>query len=476
LGVRRAALFLVVLVVTACAPRAAVTTAPAAPAAPPPALATLIDVGCYRCLEDAFARTVARGPSPAADRDLFQLAILLTLRAKELGLPYQPWLDRAETHMPLGDEWALYLEIAKVVRVDPLSGDREEILSLTSSQRRPVATVLEWISTLRSGVADPLFRAYLDLTVSCSAGQRQEAIERAEATFGEVPLIQYRIGTCGSPAHLARVRDERAEYVDADLPLGRNALETATPDQEEALRRFAAARAAFPESPLISTTIGDLRREREEWAEALEAYDATLTLVATHRDALMGRTIALSNLSRHDEAIATADRILSLGNWFEGGAYFWRAWNYYNLGSIDAARRDVDQARARGRSPATLVLAGMIAWRQNELAPAEQDFQSALDIDRGQCEAAALQGGVRAARARLAEALESFQHAIQCFDLTIALRRKFIEDIEQGPGTREGKAGQKARHERAIAEAEKNRGDAVQSVATLRKRLAPNSR
>jgi tetratricopeptide (TPR) repeat protein len=452
-----------VLLLAGCAPpRAVVAPAAPAPAALRPDLDTLIAVGCYRCLEEAF---------PQADgADAFQVALLLALRAKELGLPYTPWLAEAERLLPLGDEWALYLEIATVVRVDPLSGDREEILSLTTRQRRPAETVLMWIESLQDGTASPLFRAYLDLTLSCSVGQRQDAIDRVESRHGAVPLIQYRIGTCAAPAHLAALRAARPEYVDADLPLARAALESATPDHEEALRRFRSAREAFPASPLIAVSLADLHREREEWAEALVLYDAALTLVATHRDALMGRTVALSNLSRHDEAMATATRILELGNWFEGGAYFWRAWNQYNLGNIEAARADVEQARTRGRSPATLVLAGMIAWRQQQLEGAERDFQAALDIDRGQCEAAALQGGVRTAQRRYEEALASYQHAVQCFDLTIAVRRKLMAEIDAGPGSIEGKAAQKAPHARAVAEAERNRGDAVQNISALRRR------
>jgi hypothetical protein len=118
----------------------------------------------------------------------------------------------------------------------------------------------------------------------------------------------------------------------------------------------------------------------------------------------------------------------------------------------------------------------MVAWRQRQLDAAEKDFQDALDIDRGQCEAAALQGGVRAARARWADATASFQHAQQCFDLTIAVRRKLIEDIESGPGTPAGKASQVARHARAIAEAGKNRDDAMQNAVAIQKRLNPSSR
>jgi tetratricopeptide (TPR) repeat protein len=470
-GVHRTAMLLVLLLAGGCAPRGVPPETPP-PSSPAPVVDTdaLIRAGCYRCLESAFE---AAQVSP---QSAFQIAALLALRSKELGLPYAPWIARASELLPLGEEWPFYLEIVNVVRVDPLSGDREEILNLTTAQRRPIATVELWREALKTGAASRLFRAYLDLTLACTVGPRQQATDAAAEQFDGVPLIEYRIGTCGSHAHLAALRANHPEFADADLPLGRNALESARPDQEEALRRFRAARAAFPASAVITASIGDVHREREEWSQALEAYDATLALVETHRDALMGRTVALSNLSRHDEAIATATRILELGNWFMGGAYFWRAWNHYNLGNIPAARADVELARGRGSSAPTLVLAGMIAWREKQLGAAETDFQAALAIDRGQCEAAALQGGVRAARARWADAVASFEHAQQCFDLTIALRRKFIEEINAGPGSPEGKAGQVARHERAMAEAQKNRDDAMQNVVAIQKRLNPSSR
>jgi tetratricopeptide (TPR) repeat protein len=448
---------------TACARRTAVTQT--TPTSPTVDVDTLIRDGCYRCLESAFAA-----------RPTFEIASLLALRSKELGLPYRPWVERASELLPAGEEWPLYLEIVNIVRIDPLSGDREEILNLTTAQRRPAATVLQWLNVLQGGTASPLFRAYLDLTLACSVGQRQESIERVEAKFADVPLIQYRIGTCGSQPHLSSLRDTQPDFVDADLPLGRNALDSARPDQEEALRRFRSARASFPASPVIPALIGDVHREREEWTDALEAYDAALALVPTHRDALLGRVVALSNLLRHEEAIADATRLIDLGTWLVGGGYFWRAWNYFNLGNIPAARADVEEARTRATSAPTFVLSGMVGWRQERLEFAEREFSEAVAVDAGQCEAAALLGGVRVVRQLLAEAVAAFQHAQQCFDLSIALRRKLIDDVRAGPGTPGGKAGQIARHERAIEEARKHRDDAVQNVAAIQKRLAPASR
>src|SRR4029079_11251737 len=107
-----------------------------------------------------------------------------------------------------------------------------------------------------------------------------------------------------------------------DLALGRYALDIPRqPDQDEALRRFTAARVAFPDSPAIVSSLGSLLQDREEWADALEAHEAALSIARTQRDSRLGRTVALSHLARYDDAIAAATRILELGSWFTGEAY-----------------------------------------------------------------------------------------------------------------------------------------------------------
>jgi tetratricopeptide (TPR) repeat protein len=91
-------------------------------------------------------------------------------------------------------------------------------------------------------------------------------------------------------------------FVDVNLELGRSALQRERPDHDGAL----------PDSATITASIGNIHQEREEWPEALEAYDAALALVPSHRDALLGRTISVSHLLRHEDAIASANRLLEL--------------------------------------------------------------------------------------------------------------------------------------------------------------------
>ncbi|MGH9203002.1 MAG: hypothetical protein ACRD2A_17390, partial [Vicinamibacterales bacterium] len=214
-------------------------------------------------------------------------------------------------------------------------------------------------------------------------------------------------------------------------------------------------------------TIGNLYQTWEEWAAALSAYDAALALVPTHPDALLGRTISLSNLRRHEAAIEAATRLIDGSGWFLGQAYYWRAWNHYNMQNYLVARADADRTRTLMVNAAVFVLSGSIEWRLRRLERAESEFQEAITMDFGQCEAASYLGVVRAERAKAPEAIAAFAQARQCFDLAIAVRRKAIEAVAGQPGTEAMKAREMARHQRAIAEAESRRADVVKAMQQL---------
>ena len=455
----------------ACAPRPAVIAIPAATTSSTLAIDALIVRGCFGCLTQAYGAAVAASNQIRT----FETALLLTARAKELGLPYAPWLERARAALPSGPDWPDYLAIVQALRIDPLADDRDIVLGETLKYRASPQTVAAWRTDLAVGAGSPLLRAYLELSLICQyvVTDRNVTIAATVQRFPDVPLIEYRAGVCGSSQapHLAAVRDAVPEFVDVDFLLGRYALDVPRqPDQDEALRRFTAARVAFPESRAILASLADLRRDREEWSEALDAYDATLVLVPTHRDALLGRAVTLSHLGRHDDAVATATRIIDLGNWFTGEAYYWRAWNEYHLARVEDARIDTDRAKGLMHNASVLVLSGMIEWHDHRLDESEAELQDALTLDAGQCEAAFLLGAVRAEGRQWAAGAAAFELAQRCYDLSVTLRREAIARITAGPGTEDGKARQIARQERAMTEEAQHRDEAAQNAANLQKR------
>jgi tetratricopeptide (TPR) repeat protein len=454
------------LVAASCATR----PAPVAEARPSPLMAidALVQRGCYRCLEDAFARAVEAG---AAERT-FETALLLAARAKELGLPHARWIDAARGALPAEPGWAKFIDIVLSIPLDPFSGDRDALLVEAASTRRQRPVLEQWRRELMMAPGSPLLRAYLDMTIACGPllySERESAIDQALTAHPGVPLLEYRAGICGQPARLMSLQQQDPMLVDVEFELGRSALQRERADQEEALRRLGAARAAFPASPTIATAIGTLRHEREEWVEALEAYDAALAVVPTHRDALLGRAISLSHLRRHEEARASATALIELGSWFIADAHYWRAWNAYHLGDIPAAREDVDRSKAASPAAPTLVLSGIIAWREKRSSAAEAEFEAALTADFGYCEAALYLGEVRTEGRRWDESLAALHHAEQCFDLSIETSREAIAQLGATDAEARANARQIASHERTMIEAEKRRDAAAARSASIRR-------
>jgi tetratricopeptide (TPR) repeat protein len=337
----------------------------------------------------------------------------------------------------------------------------------------------QWIETLSSGPASPEFRSYLQLALTCASDdypkmKPDDVAAVVPESVREAPLLRYRLGICGRDhaAVLRALRTADEEFVDADYPLSRYAAQARPyPDLDESLRLLRSAAAAFPRSPAIATTAGNVYQMIEGWADGLAAYDAALSLVPDHPDALIGRTIMLSNLDRHLDAIETATRLIDEGTWFVAQALYWRAWNRFELMEYPIARADADRARALMINPGVYLLSGMIDWRLGRLEGAERDFQEALRMDFGQCEAASFLGGVRNQRSKVPESLAAFKQAVQCYDLTITVRRETIARLEAAEATPSHKAREIARHQRAIERAQERRAEALNGVDLLQKYL-----
>ncbi len=428
----------------------------------------LVSRGCFRCLESAFAKAAAAGLREQA----FESALLLAARAKELGLPHARWIEAARGAVPVtGAGWEAFIGIVLSIPLDPFSADRDALLIENASTRRSRPILEQWRRGLAAGPGSSLLRTYLDLSLACGPllyEARDVASDAALDLHPDAALVQYRVGICGRTALLTDLLQRDPDFADAEFELGRTALQRERADHEDALRRFAAAHRAFPASATIASAIGSVRHDREEWEDALEAYDAALAAVPTHRDALLGRTVSLSRLARHPEAMATATTLIELGSWFISDAYYWRAWNAYQMNDVMAARADVDRSKAGFRSPAALLLSGVIAWREKQVPFAETEFEAALSADFGYCEAALYLGEARAERRRWEDSLAAFQHAEQCFTLAIETGTKAVEQLAATEADARTNARQIASHQRSVADAERRRASAIQRTSAIR--------
>ena len=472
-GMRLIVILAVMGILPACASRrVALAPVPAAAAAPAVDVSHLIQQGCYRCLEEAFDRARDAAPGQA-----FEAAVLLALRSKELGLPPERWLEEARTLSGGDAARTLYLTIADAVPPHPLSGARDQSAGIGPAGPGARERAPQWREALATGIASAAFRKYLDLAVQCSIVRTlagDDEIARIVEDAAAPPLVKYRAALCSSrfTGALEALRQADEQFVDIDYPLGARALEDRqTPDPDEAMRRFQSARRAFPGSPAIATSTGQLYLAWEEWAPAVAAFDAALALVPIHPDALIGRTVALSNLGQHDAAIAAATILIEGARWFLGQAHYWRAWNYFALKNYPVARIEADRARTLMVNSALFVLSGLIDWRLEKRETAEGEFEEALKMDFGQCEAATYLGLVRNERAKPAEALAAFVQARQCYDLAISVRNEAIAALQRGPGTEAFKAREVGRHTRVLRDLEDRRAEAANNIEQLQKFL-----
>jgi tetratricopeptide (TPR) repeat protein len=434
----------------------------------------LIRRGCYACLEQAYEKAQTRG----ARLQAFEAATLLILRSKELGLPSETWLERARALAGTDAALTPYLDMVDVIPPDRLSENRDALFDIRR-RNRAKGSLEMWRQQLREGAGSDAFRGYLDVSLICTFGTLKEtpdsftdAVDPASLT----PLFQYAIGACDAVhgPRLAALQRSEPGFVDADYALGRYALEDpVNPNAEESLKRWESAARAFPQSPAIATRIGNLFRMWEDWPPALAAFDAALAIAPTHPEATIGRAVSLSRLERSEEAIDTATRLIDGGQWLLGEAYYWRAWNYLRMGNFQQARSDADRARTLMSNSGVMVLSGVIEWRLGRLASAEKDFESALAIDFGECEAAFDLGVVRDQLGKLTDALAAFKQAGQCYDLSIALRREAIDKIHTGPGTESLKARDSARHERVLADLSEQRREVARIVDAMEKTGRP---
>lgn len=409
----------------------------------------------------------------------FEAATLLTLRSKELGLPSEMWLDRARQLAGSDASLSPYIDMVDVIAPDRLSENRDALFDIRRRTRAKTSLDM-WRAYLQDGAGSDAFRSYLDVSLICAFGTLKETPDSYTGALDPVaatPLFQYGVGACDAShgARLAALRAQDPDFVDADYALGRYALDDPlNPNAEESLKRWESAAKAFPQSPAIATRIGNLFRMWEDWTPALAAFDSALAVAPTHPEATIGRAVSLSRLERSEEAIETATRLIDGGQWLLGEAYYWRAWNYLRLENLQQARSDADRARTLMSNSGVMVLSGVIEWRLGRLESAEKDFEGALAIDFGECEAAFNLGVVRDQLGKLSETLAAFKQSGQCYDLSITLRNEAIDRIRKGPGTDTLKARDSARHERVLVDLNERRREVSRIVETIGKARAPS--
>jgi tetratricopeptide (TPR) repeat protein len=409
----------------------------------------LVAEGCHQCLQEAltaYERVAARPRAPeTAARGAFETALLLTLRARELGLPEQAALGTARA-------WAAELpppgkganELPASVLLDALTlvdGETSGVLH-EDRERRNRDRRAAWPAdgslppprmALSPAISTSLVAQYVALAIDCEDARARKAVNHAEvfARFPQ-PLIRFRVALCGIPElRLDPLRQENPRWVDTLFFEARAEMSRfPAPDVGRAAELYAAAHEAFPASTAITLALGHARNALEDHAAALALFDAVLESVPTHRDAMLGRLLSLSYLRRHYDAVRTATQMIDLGTYHMGDAYYWRAWNRYQVHELPPAWDDVERASTLMVNTAVFTLAGFVAYAQRELDTAIDRLSRAYRMDNTNCEAVWTEGMVHVDKEQWEPAAARFTSAVGCFAADARQAREAIATAE----------------------------------------------
>ena len=202
-----------------------------------------------------------------------------------------------------------------------------------------------------------------------------------------------------------------------------------------ALSHLEAAHEGVPESPIITVTLANVVRARRQLGRALALYEEGLARRPDQREAMLGRLIPLSHLRRHDDAIAAATRMIDLGTWYIGDAYYWRAWNHYQRARLTEAAADIAEARKTLVNIDVLTLAGTIVYDARRAADARADFTEAWSKDQTVCVSSWYLGLIDVDESSWQAAVGAFSAAAKCYrDAAAAFRRAAADlpaDVQQ---------------------------------------------
>jgi tetratricopeptide (TPR) repeat protein len=420
--------------------------------------------GCYDCLieaRDAYARIGVGRARPLVVSRLFEVQLLLALRAKELAMDPAVSFQEAQKlapELPPTVFAARYLDDVADVLPDDIgtpAAERSEDMRAHLSRLAGVSGEVEWLAAgpLREPVGQ-----YLALALDCSYPFRQGRGQKPfEAPSTAPPLVRYRAAICQTPNDvvLTAVRTEVPRFVETSYFLARQAVAAAKdkgPGQARVL--LADVYARFPTSPSVTYLDGNFNQLGGDCPKALARFDETIALRPTHENGLLGRTECLSYLGRHDEAIAEATHMIDIGA-RPTDALYWRAWNWRELKRLDTARTDIEAAKHRGFQSDVYRLAGMIEHDQDDLDPAEKDLQSVLRTPGSldDCTAHWYLGLVYMKKTQWVDSGAAFVGAYHCYQSGVALDTAKLAQMQARTDLDpDFKASQIAGFEAALAE------------------------
>ena len=378
------------IVLTCCAPKAAVKVTPptAAPELEDKAAEAeaLFKKGCYVGFKKAIEIYQELSARPAVKNKILipylKTLILMSVRQKELGLLDNKYVQRARDIVkanPSLRAFAPYVELADTM-APKTKGIMRDINVVGTV--KVVADVLKNVQLkddmkLKAQAED--YYAYLYVTFFTSYANyldQREELSGFTKLFPDSILFKYKNATADlreDPKLLEALAGADPEFYEAYYHLGELALRAQ--NLVEAEKDFLKAMDGIPESPQVTIYLGSIYMATEEFEKGLDYYEKTIALAPSYRDALLGKSICLSYLGKYQEAIEVLNKLVAMGFYLMGESHYWLAWIYHELKDNENAQLNIEESK--GRLPTNnevFSLAGTIAFEKNEFDKAEKEF------------------------------------------------------------------------------------------------------
>lgn len=439
----------------------------------------LVREGCYRCLEEALeiyeSLAAPPSPAPAARARAFDTLLLMGVRERELGLGSGTAIERARTlaeQLPAPYETATRFWVAASTPWKASGVSRARVDELFTLNRRIGQEGREWRGVLDAAGPDDLTGRFLLQSFDCAQQGRLRSwgLDRHPVAADEPPLLQFREATCDGidTNRLESVLEMVPRFGELHLFLAEGSLRAGRLVTTE--RHATAALEVIPELTAARLILGNVYQAMEDYGAALEAFTTVVAAIPEHREALLGKAITLGYTGRHAEAIPVLDEMVRLGTWFQGEAFYWRAWNRHRLGDLDASAADVAEARLRlPMDPQVDKLTGLIAYGQADLERAEREFRTAIEHLEGRmtrdCDVEYYLASSLVARKQWSPSAPYFQSALGCYEETEAGLRRRIGEIGASEMGEDRKARLIASKERDITATQAQQARAAYNAA-----------
>lgn len=417
-----------------------------------------LERGCYlgfrealKILEHLIGRTAASPELKSKVLPVYlKCVLLLGIREKELGL--STWtLDSLAFPVTQNKEVAAMAELYEIARAMPVQGKgvmafNDQIfdsrLKTTDWKKekadweRLLAERAEREKNLERRARQDEMAAYFWLLSFLNlSGTRESQLKPQEllALYPRSRLIRFKLAITSAPVPrsdlLEKLLEEEPEFSEAHYFLGEVAMRRGQLLLAE--KHYLEAKRAIPESPLIAISLASVYFHLEEFEKSLEAYETALALLPGYREAMLGRTICLSYLARHEEAIKALQEMIDLGYWLMGEAHFWMAWNLASLNQFQEAWTHCQEAKGRLPTSAEVFsLSGTVALELNDLVAAEENFLRALEFDNSNAEALVGLGRLEARRENWSQAGGYYEAARKVYETEEAQVKARISEVE----------------------------------------------